>query len=675
MVDGRILSDVTLVLIATASILIDRSLQSSGGKRDRLCCQVWLWLAASVSHRGGQTSSLVLSSSPMLVDCWVHAIMFGNIVGIVAERAIPSKNKARQSQSQNEGLNTTTTSKNGMFESQARGPNRIEDICRLLAPSAWISLMTIVVNVNGSIAKPPSTEQEHFILQQQLSLFMFAISFSVLCGIQWHQTRRRLRDADMQGMPVATTYRYDKSSGCCRGVTSGAFPAETLPLQQEQYSCTRSSEFLDEQIWYAWSPEQVLKWISRIIEEQEYNDDSTLQQEIILSTLSPHHISGRILDHLSLSELRSLDIPYGPACEISMEINRLVHNFPKPGCLQDTSTASSTICRPVDWTQKGSSAPSADWLTLHDQEYNSIERDLNGHLRDIRYTGEEILTAMISRKDDVSSLASPLATSHLVDGTLDEQAQQRIQETMKERFGLELPKLKRPSLETALVENDRNTDGIQKLFWQTNASKEPLTSSIDLIESEPTPIANGASSAPNPTWRDPTARHQQIDTPGLDGILPVEVWRDMPSHIQEIAQRNPEIVQHLITQKQQQLLQHQSKDRNDTAADPSAVSTKVPDQDSDCFKQSFPPIIPTTVLDEDDDPSASFLDDQPLLGNDHYDEPSATNLWNYHTQDEYSIPNPSNADDERTNLLQHRKKSNQSSFASGSSNYWAINPA
>ena len=656
MSDRIILSDVTHLLIATSSILIDRSLQSNG-TRDRICCQVWLWLAASLSNHGERSSSDSLPSIS-LVETWVHAVLFSNIIPIVVGRSIVEQEKPPRQSTRRNGFAAGAT--NESDASPKADPNGAELVCSLLAPSAWISLATTICIVHHPT---PDPLQQLLRSQQRFSLLIFLFSFFILWGIQWRQRLRRRRDAHLKGIPVSNPSQYSKSSGCC-GVFTSTTSAPEMTLQQPtQYGYHQESQLPDEYVWYTWSPAQVLQWVSHIIKEQKYNDDPTLQQETIISTLSTHHISGRILDHLSLSELRSLNIPYGPACEISIQIHILVSNHPKPNVLQDIAASHSSSASVTPLETKLSSA-TADCLTLHDKEYNSSKGAAQP--LDSRYTGKELLTAMLSGKERVLPSPSSVETPHVVDDNTDESAQQKVQEIMKDRFGLELPALRISLNEAASDASKRNSKmGYMPEPEQRTAPSEAPISSSGLFRSSH--LSGAVGTSPNVAMTNnrsgPTSTQQPVKTTDiLNKLLPEEVRKDMPPHILQIAQRNPDVVQHLIIKKQQQRLVRQSPKEYPNKSYQQANNAK-----------------PVSLLVESNDPSRFSREFEvhrhSALDADIYDEPSTTPLTIDPLQGTYSIPNSSNTEDERTNLLQHRKQSSLRTRPSKSSNYWAIDPS
>jgi hypothetical protein len=431
---STLLAQLPVLLIATASVLLDHSFRKEF-VRDRLSCQVWLWLAIALSHPS--------QDQPVLFYAWVHGVIFSNILSTVTSWKLTSW----------------------------------DHLSRLLAPSAWIT--TILTLPNG------------VSFDASESIGVYLVSFVVLWISQWHLHRRHRVGQDLQGIPST------HSDVCMK-----RFGLKSAPP--------------DEREWINWSPSQVLQWMSATQDDEDAN--------IVTSVLAPERIPGSILDTLSVQQLLQLNVPYGPACLLSRQLQRLVHTHPPPR----TSSSVSYETSP----SRGSSIPAAryesasvpnldekessilesqpDWLTLHDQQYNNPKSEHTPRQRKVPSN---------------SYHADPVTESFTFEGS---EQQLRMEKMMKERYGLELPKLRTP--------ND----------IQASPPRDEYPPAATLNHAH---APDFAPVAPPP--KDPLAP-APITKEDVMGAIPPLIFKKMPPNIQEIAKRNPEIVKQLLSVKQQE---------------------------------------------------------------------------------------------------------------------------
>jgi hypothetical protein len=154
--------------------------------------------------------------------------------------------------------------------------------------------------------------------------------------------------------------------------------------------------------------------------------------------------------------------------------------------------------------------PLLDWLTQHDQQYNHPDH--------------------ASRQRNVPSKsyhADPVTESFTFEGS---EQQRRMEQMMKERYGLELPKLRTPNEMQASPPED----------------EYPPAGTLD--------YARGPASAPVvPPAKDPMAPVPISKEDVMEAIPPL-IFKQMPRHIQEIAKRNPDMVKQLLSAQEQETI-------------------------------------------------------------------------------------------------------------------------
>jgi hypothetical protein len=433
MSSSTLLAELPVLLIATASVLLDLSFRKEL-VRDRLSCQLWLWLAVALSHPSQE--------QPVLFHAWVHGVIFSNILSTVASWKLTSW----------------------------------EPLGRLLAPSAWITMiLTLLFRASSDASQ---------------SMGVYLLSFAVLWASQWHLHRKHRVGQHLQGIPST------RSDGCMR-----RFGLKSAPP--------------DEREWINWSPSQVLKWMLVTLDDEDAN--------IVTSVLAPERIPGSILDTLNVQQILQLNVPYGPACLLSRHIQRLVRTHPPPrtttsGVYASSSPRASAI--PATRYERASvpnldeeesiPEPLLDWLTQHDQQYNHPDH--------------------ASRQRNVPSKsyhADPVIESFTFEGS---EQQRRMEQMMKERYGLELPKLRTPNEMQASPPED----------------EYPPAGTLD--------YARGPASAPVvPPAKDPMAPVPISKEDVMEAIPPL-IFKQMPRHIQEIAKRNPDMVKQLLSAQEQETI-------------------------------------------------------------------------------------------------------------------------
>jgi len=211
----------------------------------------------------------------------------------------------------------------------------------------------------------------------------------------------------------------------------------------------------DESKWLSWTRSDVLYWVSSL--DQNWKDTTC-------PALAPERILGNCLQDLTISDLRSIRIPYGDAQRLVEYIQvRLVSKYPNPRRKQASPNEEEEEDILQTWLGKGS------------EKHQEV--------------------VLSSFQSDPSFLLE------LNDGenpTTKETIQDRAKSVMKERLGFSLPDLKeqpRPKTwqqpNTVKVKNHDNP-----IFEQSNTDEPDVNIPNDIISSMPEHIREIASRNP-----------------------------------------------------------------------------------------------------------------------------------------------------------------------------------
>ncbi len=417
---------------------------------ERLLCQVWLWLALALS-----TSETRAGHDNEGIDgafqTWLHAVVFCNVVSIFAE----SRRVANPC---------------------SLGNQKEQVLVDSLPHSAWISMMSCWIPI-----PIPYLNVEEVIPK---TCQVFVVSLAVSWVLQWHR-HRKARIADrVQGILGSIPSTHD------------FFPSQRIDLDLSH--------------WFEWHVAQTWTWISN-----ELVADLSYDTQSVLRLLAPHQLNGKALDTLTIQHLVGiLNVPYGPAVQLSHAIDTLKQRYPKP---QYESTSMETSFSP-----RVRSEP--DWLTLHDQQY---------YMRPSSHFSSDVSDQRL--------------LSHLDLPAMDPGQEKRLASLMSERYGLHLPTirtLERHQDESMILKPPvPNTDG--QLF--TNPSV-PTIGESSLLWSDAQRTSHSLKSG------DPDSRSQDelIDhSPAVHSQIPSAVFEQMPPKIREIAERRPNLVKQLLILKKQ----------------------------------------------------------------------------------------------------------------------------
>jgi hypothetical protein len=295
---------------------------------------------------------------------------------------------------------------------------------------------------------------------------LFSLSFLALCGWRWTALRKRRIRQEHVGMPTV----------------------ESLPI----FHSTRS---LEESEWREWTPSEVLTWMHGL--EGDWSS--------VCSQLAPERISGSVLESLTVGELRSMGLPYGPAQLLVRKIKDLTFQYPPRQTSLDRDGEHDELemdrwykdDRPTQRSQPHIPVPAEglqpDWY----QDDGSTDR-LQQH------------TAA-----SVEGLHPATDTSGMF-GELDDEAVKRAKDLFRGQFGLELPEIRVRSASSK--EQSPNCKA-------RHSSHESRGS-----------ISMGNVARPE----------AQVE----DNGIPLGLLDSMPPHVREVAEERPDLLRMLWKQRQ-----------------------------------------------------------------------------------------------------------------------------
>ncbi len=532
-------SIIPVVLIASSAILLDRTMRYETILH-RCQIQIWMWLAlflASSLNWSENDSNYDNPQQRMLISLWAHGTLFFNLTAILAE-----------------GLKNNNI-----------GLSKRQEATRMILPilpiSCWWPMILVTV---ASILVEVTTSVEGFLsilALWKLSLWTFLATFLFLWFLRAVAARRQKISADLQGMPTTAT-SGDWSGGiiariCVMEPYSGYNkPADAAPLD----AC-----YLDERQWYTWSNLETMQWFV-----QQLKDNSEGNQKIV-SLLAAQCITGDVLDSLvDVSQLVALRIPFGPACRLSDAVVGLVERYPKPRIINGVRQRRR---RGDAWTSNERHS-SRDCLDLHDDQYNNNHHgESNESEQQVRSQSSE-LQAMGANEE--LRRGRPAPPSHVAQpqqayqngsrNQMSEEQHEKLNRVMKDRFGLELPKLR--ATDFLEVQNGLNAQNGRKAQvpneGMTQPTAEPTMRTNNYsIGTTAVPIEQTVSTNGSPSM--PTRNvSPSIQSTGI----PDHILKGMPPELREIAKRRPDLVETIWKQKQQQALQGRQPTKAKLAALP-----------------------------------------------------------------------------------------------------------
>lgn len=313
------------------------------------------------------------------------------------------------------------------------------------------------------------------------------------------------------------------------------------------------------------------------------DDDDDEGNDAILEILAPHRITGDVLDGLTdVSQLVALRVPFGPACRLADSVAQLITRYPKPGRRggrAGAATRARTTGNHHQYCEDQSETASElrfsnDCLDLHDQEYNNPQR--SRPVKDLR----ELLVDEGSQHPQRPGPSSAPGNQHQHQhhqyphdppdqvGITEEQ-HEKLNDVMKERFGLELPKLRGADfveVQKGLWRQEQ-ADNSNATISLSNTDRmpqlRPLDSSTASARSDDTGngCTTGATVLPQQPYQDtprlpasiengtkPSASPFSSDSTNIPGTI----LDAMPPKIREIAKRRPDLMDTILKQQKQQ---------------------------------------------------------------------------------------------------------------------------
>jgi len=566
-----LLSIFPVVLIASSAILLDHSMRYETVLH-RCQLQVLMWivlsLASSIQWPGPMRSGNENDGTSEISNgngdhlqfvcfVWAQLTVFFNLSSVIVE---------------------VTQSR---LVAPSRWKKNLRNVLHFLPISSWCSVVVAACSVVPLYTTTTDSKSSMQIdTVWKFSLWTFLGTFLVLWLIRLSSNRRRKISLDMEGMPttmstVARTSASYRNNGGILARICGVSPiAGTVDYNSSVYSRQNTAHYwLDERQWYTWNRIQTIQWFAQQLSSKVDNDICEGEKDMVIAMLAPHRVTGDVLDYLAdVSQLVALRVPFGPACQLSDSIAELVERYPKPrrknsvrGRVGRVDNRSSAIPRNDTYDNAQNhpeSQTSNGWLDLHDHEYNKEPRSQQTNGRLVGVNNELPLQRPIPSRTFGGQ--HQYQNDPQIQGGISEEHHEKLNNVMKERFGLELPKLKA-------------TDflAVQKgLSSKANAKHETIPSSNDIM-SQPHPrTVMSADGSADPTVRNdfangttvplpyesrqslplPSASTDNRSTPtslSSSGI-PQHVLEGMPPGIQDIAKRRPDLIQTIWKQKQQQ---------------------------------------------------------------------------------------------------------------------------
>jgi len=514
--------------------------------------QIWMWLALSLA------SSSALHGNPQAdVVCftaWAHLAVFFNLSAILAEALLQSRLN----------LNTNAPS--------TRWNQTVKDALRILSIASWCSMIVVAVVVVSS-AEPSSPQIIDSVWK--LSLWTFLGTFLVRWLIRISANRRQKTSIDMQGMPttMATSDSNNNSGGkttrCC-----GIRPASAnYNSSAVQFDNNRQC-WLDEGQWYAWNRVQTIQWFAQqlLLSSSSSKGDNNDEEEkdMVVAILAPHRITGDVLGGLAdVSQLVALRVPYGPACRLSDSIAELVYRYPTPQRRRIANKGGGgggargerkvMFGNPLStYNNNSGNNKNDDTRNQYDDDHDRIHSELRGS-NDYEYTNNNNGQGIPGDQHQYQNEQQQQQAFQGAEGVSEEQ-HEKLNNLMKERFGLELPKLK--ATDWLAVQK-----GLRDKAANNNNSKDPETMSLtnhDMM-SQPQPLPHPLT-VPLPQTQqqflpnNPSSSYidnnhgtippsSSMPIPGI----PDHVLEGMPPKIRELAKRRPDLISTIWKQKQNQV--------------------------------------------------------------------------------------------------------------------------
>eukprot|EP00531_Pseudo-nitzschia_arenysensis_P018258 CAMPEP_0116141104 /NCGR_PEP_ID=MMETSP0329-20121206/14205_1 /TAXON_ID=697910 /ORGANISM="Pseudo-nitzschia arenysensis, Strain B593" /LENGTH=576 /DNA_ID=CAMNT_0003636267 /DNA_START=29 /DNA_END=1759 /DNA_ORIENTATION=+ len=476
----------------------------------------------------------------IIINLWGHLTVFFNLSAVMTEAL----------QNNNIGL--------------SKRQEAVRMILQILPISCWWPMILVTV---ASILVETTTSVEGFLsigALWKLSLWAFLATFLFLWFLRAVTARRRKISADLQGMPTTVTTTGDLSGGIIARICVME-PYSGYNSKPAVDAAPRNACYLEERQWYTWSKLETMQWFVQQLQQGQSGEKS----QKIVSLLARQCITGDVLDCLAdVSQLVALRIPFGPACRLSDAIAGLVERYPKPRIINGIRQRS----RRGDAMTSNELRFSRHCLDLHDDEYNSRSNNNRGEYNDSEQqlkppTNEQSTMGgneeLHQRRPEPPSHPQPQQAFQNGSGNkMSEEQHEKLNQVMKDRFGLELPKLRATDFlevqKGLKAQNGRTAplpnEGMTQPFPFGTNGEPPMrnsnysngTTAVPIAQTLPT---NGSPSVPT-----------RNASPSIQSTgIPDQILKGMPPELQEIAKRRPDLVETIWKQKQQQQQQQQQQ--------------------------------------------------------------------------------------------------------------------
>jgi hypothetical protein len=504
---------------------------------------------------------------------WAHLTVFFNLSAILAEALLQRRLL---------NLNTNTNAPS------TRWNQTLRNALHVLPMASWCSMIVVAVATTTGTelsSSPPIIDSVW-----KLSLWGFLGTFLVRWLIRMSATRRQKTAVDMQGMPttMATSDSNNNSGGvmarCC-----GIRPATA------NYNSSATSQFnnskqcwLDEGQWYAWNRVQTIQWFvqqlmsSSSSSKGASNDDDDEEKDMVIAILAPHRITGDVLEGLAdVSQLVALRVPYGPACRLSDSIAELVDRYPTPQRRRITNQGGGggsarggrkvRFGNPLStYSNDSGNSNTNDIRNHYDDENDRMHSELRGS-NDYEYNnnnnGQGIPGDQHQYQYQNNEQQQQQQNDFQGAAGVTEEQHEKLNNVMKERFGLELPKLKATDWlavqkglrDKAAAKNNTDIDNNHETMSLTNhdmmSQPQPHPLTVPLPQTQQQFRQNNPSSSYSDNHRGripPSSSSSLSSSMPIPGI-PDHVLEGMPPKIREVAKRRPDLISTIWKQKQNQV--------------------------------------------------------------------------------------------------------------------------
>mmetsp|Transcript_4726 Transcript_4726/g.11303 ORF Transcript_4726/g.11303 Transcript_4726/m.11303 type:complete len:588 (+) Transcript_4726:182-1945(+) len=520
-------SVIPVVLIASSAIVLRNAMRYETALH-RCQIQIGMWLAltlaSSVDWSGNEDASDEQQQQQRKIFCflWAHLVIFFNLSAVMLEALQDSS-----------GL--------GISRRQEAFKNALQ----ILPISSWWSMS--LVAIAGFVAETTTIEGNLLSMESlwKMSLGAFVGITLILAFLRAVEARHRRISA---GATLPTTTASDSM------LTGGIIARICVMVPTSNYynkpnSQLDSTLYVDERQWYTWSKLETIKWFV-----QQLNGD-TEESNKILSILCKHCITGDVLDVLDASQLVALQVPFGPACKLADAIHGLVERFPKPRIING-------IRQRTRWGNVPTEArPSRDYLDNYDDEYNNNATSEEELLRNNNNNNPPM-----EQQQQVNGIGQEPPTRkpqpaypNESGGAMSEEQHEKLNQVMKDRFGLELPKLRATDFLAVQKGLNAQNNGDGAMPSEGMTQPRPFAASVDPMTNN---YANGTTAVPiAQTLHDGSPSSARMPSPStLSRDIPDEIFKGMPPELQEIAKRRPDLVEKIWKQKEQ-VLKANSKTR------------------------------------------------------------------------------------------------------------------